>query len=459
MRVAITVVAVAALFAASSELGAQAVETPAAFDSAGRVRQLTPALVARLELAAPAWPVVGSFREARLYSVSEGGAVLVVEFLNGTMQRHPLSDDRVRDLRSAVDRAMTAKGALVTESQTDLIQESASGQFVRNQMVLASLLYGPALATLANDEQTAAGIYLLSTGASYFVVKAIASRTTVSRTQNDLSTDGAVRGALFASGLRSAFGPEDPDPKTAAIISLTGALTGTIGGFKRARGLTDAEGKAAKSASTYAFWTALGALGMAGVNDSADYRASALVTVGSGIAGYLLGPRYPKRSAYTVTAGDINLMWIGSTLGVATAFIPFIGKDSINERLGWGLFTGGLLGGALLAERSWVRDYDHSQGDVAQIWLGTLAGGLMGGAVVILTEPNPTGAWTMITAGAALGAIASQSIARPAVARGRSASLPRTEKAPRAEVELSPAGLAMTATRTRGSHGLLTIRF
>ena len=66
-----------AMIALASPVAAQQVETPVAFDSAGRVRTLTPQLVERYGLAAPAWPVAGAFVEARLYALSGGGQVVV----------------------------------------------------------------------------------------------------------------------------------------------------------------------------------------------------------------------------------------------------------------------------------------------------------------------------------------------------------------------------------------------
>ena len=443
----------------SASLGAQVTETPAAFDSAGRVRSLTPALVTRLRLTAPTWPVEGVFREARLFRISTGGQVLAVERMSGTVERYPLSDDALRALQTAVDGAMSESGALVTEAQADVVSEPARGAFIRNQMLLAAMLYAPALSAQTDGGKAAGAVYLIGTGASYFIVTSIANRTTVTRTQNDLATDGAVRGAIFANGLFAGLGPREPYRKVSAAVTLAGALGGTVAGFRRARGLTDSEGKAAKSGSSYSSLTLTGLMGIAGVNDSVSYRATALATVGAGVAGYLLGPRYPRRSAYTVTAGDINMLWIGSTLGVATAFVPLIGGNDIDPRLGWGTFTVGLLGGAFVAERVWVRPYDHTQGDVAQIWLGTLAGSLMGGAIATLAEPDATGALALLTAGGILGAVGAQHLTHPAVARPRGAALPVEDGRRRASLEFSPTALLLAASRTRGDHAVVTFRF
>src|SRR5262245_29960789 len=89
------------LIAVPSMSEAQATETPVPFDSAGKVRTLTPALVARFGLQGPSWPVQGSFLEARLFAVSAGGRVLVVQRQSGAIDRYAFTDQDVTAIRSA----------------------------------------------------------------------------------------------------------------------------------------------------------------------------------------------------------------------------------------------------------------------------------------------------------------------------------------------------------------------
>jgi hypothetical protein len=53
----IIVVALAPLALSATVARGQVVETPVSFDSAGKVRAITPALVSRFALQSPAWPV------------------------------------------------------------------------------------------------------------------------------------------------------------------------------------------------------------------------------------------------------------------------------------------------------------------------------------------------------------------------------------------------------------------
>ena len=458
LRLCRAVLALVGVLCFAAPAHAQITERPSAFDSAGKVRTLTPAHVTRFDLKPPVWIVSGDFVEARLFTLSSGGHVLAVERRDGAVDRFALSDEESAALRAAIDAAMQTAGALVTEERSEMISEPARGAFVRNQMFLAAILYSPALAAQTNNRESALALYLLSAGASYFVVTNFANKTTVTRAQNDLATDGAFRGAFFANGILAAVGPDEPYGKVSALVTLGGALGGSAFGFRRAHGLTDGEAKAAKSASSYMVYTTVGLLGLAGIEDKVRIHAGS--SVAAGLAGYMLGPRYPRRASYTVTAGDVNTLWIGSALGMATAFTPLVGMDSIKEKVGWAAFTAGLLGGAYVAERVWVRPYDHTQGEVAQIWLGTIAGGLMGGSIVVLGKPsNESVSLGLVTGGAMLGALGAQLLSQPARARPRSALRGVTGERDRATVEWTPAGLALAAASVRGNHGLLTIRF
>jgi len=434
------------VLAVAVRLDAQVVERPVAFDSAGKVRSLTPGLVVRFGLVPPSWPVHGNFLQARVFSVSTGGMVLVAERPTGEFERYALSDDQLHALRSNVDAAMTTIGARVGEDRPDMISEPARGAFLRNQMILAAGLYGPLLASLPNDGKTATALYLISVGGSYFALNSISKTTAITRAQNDLATDGALRGAGTAAGLLSAFGGNDVHQKTYSGIALGGAIAGSAIGYVRGRGLTDSEAHAAMKISTFAAGTVLGIAGALQSDFENAERAVAGLMVAAGVAGYLLGPAYPRRANYTVTAGDVRLLPIGAVLGVMAGVTPFVNADDTRGAFGFGTIGG--LAGILLADRGWARPFDNGSGDVTQTWLGTIAGGLLGGAVIVLLEPQDAAlGMGLVTSGAIVGALAGHSLARPTPANRRSA------------VRFTPENLAFAAARVPGHHALLTLRF
>lgn len=457
MRAAFLLLTVAAL-----RLDAQVVETPVAFDSAAKVRSLTPALVVRLELASPAWPVAGDFVEARLYSVSTGGTVLSVERSNGTIERYALTDEQISTLRGAIDSAMaTRTGTMVSERP--MPTPDVRGAFARNQMILSAILYGPLIASFADDGQTATALYLLSVGASFFVVNNVSKTTRVTRPQNDLATDGALRGYGAASGLLFALGGEGLDRKAYSAIGLAGTLGGSMVGFNYGRRLTDSEAQAARKVSTLTAAATLGAMGSFGAFEQRDQDRFAVgAMVAGGAAGYLLGPTYPRRAKYTATAGDVRLLSIGALIGIGAAVTPVSGSND-NAPLLWSAATAGGLGGVALMDRTWIRRYDHGHSDATQIWLGMIAGTLLGAAVAVLAEPSQVEpVMALLTGGALLGAIAGHSIAKPELARPRGASNNVGQRSTRlgsARLHFDASGFALAAARVPGRHPLISVTF
>jgi hypothetical protein len=412
--------AILVLATVARSTAAQVVETPVPFDSAANVRSVTPALAARLGLQPPAWPVSGDYVQARLYAVSTGGVVLVVERSGGTLERYPLAEPGLAALRGAINTATLAIGNRVGEDRPDVISEPARGAFLRNQMILAAGLYGPLLAALTDDAKTGTVMYLAAVGGSYFVLNTISRTTPITRAQNDLATDGALRGAATAVGLMRAFRGDDFHRKTYSGTALGGAIAGSIFGYARGRGLTDSEAHSAMKFSTFAAGTVFGLAGTFGAfgGDSDAEQVVAGSMVAAGLAGYLLGPAYPRRASYTVTAGDVRLLPIGALLGALVGATPV--ADADDEKLIAAGATLGGLAGIWLADRVWAVPYDHASGDVTQTWLGTIAGGLLGAAAVVLVEPRDAfPALALVTTGAIAGALGGHRLASPRRAQPR----------------------------------------
>ena len=92
---------ITALALISAPASAQVTETPVPFDTAGRILSVNPALATRLGLSQPAWPVSGSFVEARLYQLSSGGHSLTVSRSGGAVDRYALDSAQTAALRAA----------------------------------------------------------------------------------------------------------------------------------------------------------------------------------------------------------------------------------------------------------------------------------------------------------------------------------------------------------------------
>ncbi|MBY0492448.1 MAG: hypothetical protein K2R93_21615 [Gemmatimonadaceae bacterium] len=440
------VVAGASATPALSPVAAQAapiVETVVPFDSAGRLLVLTPSLVSRFGLVPPTWPVTGAYQEARLFLSSRDGYVLVARLADGAIYRYALSDSDFAALRRAVEVAVVAQGKLGTRpvgvSSSLEVSQPAGNAFVRNQTLLGVIAYGPATAALLSKSSgaAAAGGYFLAAGTSFFVAANTVRHRTVTRAQAARAAHGGVRGAITGLGIANMYNANG-GPEWGAPI-LAGALIGTAAGFQQARGLTDGE---AASAGLFADLGALTTLGVGGslnafrrrqelrtyttvtpggtftnsyTTTDTRIRGTGQVTIGAAIGaevlGYALGPRYARRAAYNVTAGDVTAVFTSALLGGLTTS-GFVG-ESAKPPARFALGTAGMLLGAWAADRGMVRTADRTAADGTLLQLGALAGALMGGGVAALAEAEGQGAALMGGLGGALGLLAADNIIKP----------------------------------------------
>lgn len=431
-------------------------ESPAPFDSAGRIMTITPPLAARIALSPDVWPVSGDYEEARLYSSSTGGYVLAVHRRGGTIERHVIAPDAREALRAAVSRGMALAGRPVTEERPELISEPARGAFVRNQMLIAALIYGPAAATFPEDGSEQGAVYLLVTGGTFFALMAASKNVTVTRAQNHLATDGAYRGAFMARGLAFAFDVAEDDAWAAS--ALVGGIVGSLAGFRLGRGYTDSEARAATFGSTTLGGTTAGLLGAFGAfeNDQDTERVAVGAIVAAGLLGYPLGVRYPRRASYRVTAGDVMTLLPAGLVGAALAATPVANSD---DRAVNALVTGGYLTGVLVADRWLVRRYDFTESEARLTQLGTLAGGLIGLGVSVMSDAGETAALGIVAVGGFAGMALTVAIADPQPA-GTPTGMRFEPKGRRdARVELDPMSVAHALARTPGQHSLLRVRF
>lgn len=421
--------------------GVPRVETGVPFDSAGRITVITPTLVSRLRLAAPEWPVVGTFREARLYRTDDDAHMLVVQRIDGAMARFALGPDAVAALQRAVSTGVVAQGAggdrLLGAGSGVVVSQPAGNTFVRNQTFLGLVAYGPATAAIFSKSNgaAAAGGYFLAAGTSFFVAANMVKGRVVTRAQAARAAHGGTRGALTGLGI-AAIANADGGPAWGAPI-LAGAIGGTIVGFQQARGLSDGE---AASAGFFADLGAVTALGIGGSSGAFEGKKTVVAydvnnpqygtytrtdnslrgpgkavvgaAIGAQVIGYALGPRYARRARYNVTAGDVSVAFTGALLGgtAASSLIPESGDNTAR----YGVAAAGLVAGAFLADRGMVRKADRTNADGTLVQLGALAGALMGGGFAAITQTESQGALAFASAGGILGMLAADGIIKPA---------------------------------------------
>jgi len=381
-----------ALVAASS-IRAQTIETPVPFDSAHRVLVVTPALAERLHLAEPAWPVRGEYRDVRLYSVSQGGFVLVALLPSGALQRYDLSDAQRSALGSAIDGAMAVSGRPIGQAGAEPSEPAGNG-YARHITVLTALGYAPLTASLFDAGSAAGAAYVLTTGAAFFISYDAAQSRQITRAQGDLSADlGLAAGAGAVAVGYAATGNGDKGVRAAGVGA---ALIGTIAGLELGHRLTDAEahaatvGMEATAASTWAIAAGAGATG----------RGMAAIVAASEPVGYLLGVRYPRVASYTVTAGDLNAMQTAGLVGGLVGGALIGGGHASPRQTGLALgaaYTAGLLVG----DGAIARPFDLTTADANLVTIGAFAGGVMGLAIPLVAQ---TGNGSVVSGSAAAGA-------------------------------------------------------
>ena len=440
---------------AASVASAQITETPIPFDSAQRVLAVTPAVAERFHLGAPAWSIQGEYREARLYSVDPGGGfVLVVQRMNGALERHSLTTEARVALRDAVDMGMAAVGRPTADVSADIVSEPAGSAFARHQTLLGAAVYGPLAASLADEGSGAGALYLVTTGASFFLSYSAAQSNSFTRAQSDLAGNlGLAAGGGAALIGYAATGNGD---RAVRAFALGSAIFGTIAGVQLGRGLSDAEAHSATLGIEAAAATALAATTIAGTS----LRASAATVAGVGAIGYPIGVRYPRRASYTVTAGDVDATSTAGLVGVLVGGAALGSIDSPSDKQIAAYLSTGYVGGLLVGDLALARRFDLTRSQANIVNIGAFAGALVGIAVPVLGgSDNPTYLLGAAATGAVLGmaGLASSFPTGPSAASRTGAQ--HNDHDGGARLRLRFEGLAQSLSGVRGNHVLARLTF
>ncbi|HET7458064.1 MAG TPA: hypothetical protein VFJ74_10440 [Gemmatimonadaceae bacterium] len=444
----------------STPAAAQVVETPVAFDSAGRVTALTPGAAARLELRPPAWRVTGDFTDARLFRLSDSAYVMVVTRRNGAVERYSLTREDRDYLLAKTANLPPGFESAVTGAVTGGVGRAAravgaatrSSAFIRDQSILGVVAYGPSFAAaVTNNDAARVATWLIVAGGTFFGASEIARDYTIAPAQTTLSTHGGLHGALGGGALAYALGAGHDGVAAGAFV---GGIGGAAGGLVAGRRLTVGQARAAGFGADVTALASLGALGLAGAFDSDNVppRARAAIIAGAGLVGYPLGARYASSSTFNVTPGDVSVLAVTTTLGTALGGAFVVDRDHPSDRtVALALTTGGIAGLAV-GDHFFVRRFDHSDGDAGLLSLGAGAGALIGlGTSVLLDRSGKRGALAL-----SLGTVGS--IGGLAVAeRYTSAKLDERRSAVR--INFTPSGLALAAVGVRGSFPVLGVEF
>lgn len=447
---------------------AQVREIPVAFDAAGRVMVVTPAIADSIQLAPPAWPVTGSYTEARLHRQEGGGYVVVVTRPDGALERFSISLEQLDAIRArfAVARIVSPPPAQLPPDA--VVEPAASPPDVRNgarsfangQVLLASTVWGPAIGNTAraivDDPLAQYGAWFATIGAALYIARREMERGP-SMSQSILANHAGLHGAGMGAAMVRALGAEAPSDSgfnanyTTAMFA--GGVTGALLGYTAGRRLSEAQAAASGFAADVGLLVATAAIASSDrLGDRFDAGAAGMLMAGT-MAGYLVGPLYPARSPI-VTAGDVVALASTGLAGALVAATAIEATDGNHERsanaLSVGLLSGIVAGHFLLA-----RPADHTAGQAGLLVAATLGGAYLGaqiGALDNQTNSTRVLALSTIGAGAAIWLMERRfAMDRPASARQRSAS------GWRSSVRLDLPALGLVAARVPGVHPLLSI--
>jgi hypothetical protein len=272
-------------------------------------------------------------------------------------------------------------------------------------------------------------VYLLTVGGTFFATTHLSRSRTISSAQAHLATDAMWKGAALGSSLVYASTSRSADGETYALASLGGSLLGSVAGYQLGKSLTDGESHGASFGSSVCAALAAGVAGIVGGYESDRSRAEAAWISAAGVLGYPLGATYARRSAYTITAGDIGALTAASGVGVLTASTFLVDRgDAVTRREAAAVLTGGLLAGTLLGDRGLVRRVDHTESEGWLVGIGAAAGGLMGAALPLLGEADEPALFVgAASLGSILGLILTERMVAPRRATPRT-SAPDTRR-------------------------------
>ncbi len=329
--------------------------------------------------------------------------------------------------------------------------------YVRNQLGLGLVAYGPAFAVMLGSEPaTRLAGYMLMAGGSFFAANEVTRQVNVTPARQVLSTRMGARGSLNGLLLGNAW--QMPEGEIGAM-TLVGGLGGSAVGIWVGGGLTEGEAVASVVSHDIVAASVYGITWMIdpreGDGDGLSRSARLAIPMVLGWGGYALGRAWAGNASYEVTPGDASLLWLGAAIGGAAATTTIIEGDPATQTVAGVLVAGGLLG-VWGADRYFVRGFDHSRGEAALVASGAGAGALMGIGLGVLisgdAERNSAPTMAFGTLGAMAGAWLTERYAQTAPDEGR-----RMEVGSR--IQFQPAGAVAALAGTPGQHPILRITF
>lgn len=383
------------MFAVTSVTKAQEVQVP--LDRGGKIEIIDADLEKKLGL----FSTYPNFRAARLYQISDTSYVLEITYQSAerTMKtRLPYAPSEVVALREKVSRRITE------EAPEAMLNQEGRAWMIVGSAALSLGYYGWAvpIALKVDDGRIVVALYMLTSGAGFFVPLALTSSIDVTDAHAILYVYGGTRGILHGIFLNYLIAGRDATARGAITWGMLGSIGESIAGFSFASKIPSGTASTIGVCGDIGLGLALGTSELLDFYDSGQERAlAATILLGAGM-GLVGGNLLAKDQPYT--RGDAYVLEGASLLG---AYIPLAVLDLFDVKGGKTYAAASMAGagaGLYLAHGSLLRGKDFTTGQGILIQLGTLGGGLIGAGIAYLLSSN-RGNGTLLLTSSAIGAL------------------------------------------------------
>jgi hypothetical protein len=442
LRLAGAIAAIAVLLALCPAAHAQEVQVP--LDHSGRLMRIDAQLAKRLGTLTDQYP---GFTEARLFRAADSTFVFEVTMARGGQvlrERVPYTAAGVDSLRASISMRVAEKAP-----QAALNQEGRA-LLVTATTLLGLGFYGWALpyAGDVQGDQSAGGLYLLTSAASFFIPFAATDDQAVSYGMTDLALYGSTRGIVHGILVYQLFKGSENTSQGNVGSALAGSLAEGVGGYIWAQH-SDLGAGDAQTIGTLGDFGLLEGLGFTALADNYDHNeneAAAATMLAGSAAGIAGGALLAGKRAYSY--GDASVMRNAGLLGVFAAEMVTDWFNPEDKAYVTAAMIGGPIGLAI-GDRL-VANTDFNVGQSVLVTLGMVAGATFGLGVGYLSSgansDNGTALLTSSMIGAGLGFVGTYRSFLPAARASRTGSSWRIELSPLAALAAqSPRASAVTS--------------
>jgi hypothetical protein len=404
MKIALLVVLTLVLFTVPRDARAQELQIP--IDENLRLDMIT----AELEQELGMFPDAKGFVEARMFQTSDSSYVLEITSLvneRTARTRKPMTRGEMQAFRARVSDRISMRAPQA------VMEQDGRSNFITGVTTLSLAYYAWAIPTVlgVDNEESFAGLYMLTGGAGFLVPYLTTKETRVTQGMATLALQGGGRGILdgfMAAELLSGNSEvRDKDLLGAGVLFSLGEM---FAGYLLADKYDILAGKASMigTGGNLGLGLGLGTYFMFANTKDMDIDEDDVATffasgfLGSA-AGYFVGTTFANDANYTT--GDARVFSTMALLSAyaAPAILSLTKSDDPKLYVGSSILA--CTGGALLAH-SLLRGRDFTSSQGTFLGLGTIAGGLFSlGAGLLITGADDDNYASTILAMSAVGAM------------------------------------------------------